>query len=586
MKEPRLDSTQEAPGLAETVAALTERVALLEARLDTVAPGIPAAAAIAASGLADHAARSNTTSLGLELHAPSMGAAVLMVAGAFLLRAVTEGGILPSEVGVSLGVSYVLVLILLTHRAAAGERRGRAQLFGAATVLVAFPFVWETATKLQLLPAVGAAVVTLVFTGLGLAVVMHHRLRVLSWFVLLAAVATLSGLYWTAGAPELYLATIVAVGVATVWFGYLGGWPGPRWLTASVANVLVLVTVILAAHPTKQAIGRPQPDAAAVLPIAIALPAIYLGSFAWRTLLRRREAGLFEILQSLGSILAGYVGAIHLLRVGQRSLAALGWTTLIVALAGYTVAFALVRKRQGRNLNFFYHAWLGLLLTLIGTALIVPSVWLAILWGSLALAAAVTGALFDRWTLRLHCASYLIGATVLCGAVEVFLDAFVAPAAATWRRLTAPGAAVWAMSTASYLLLVAAPRGDESSRWRRIPRFLVAALLLIGVGSLLVPFLAGWFSRQVPGPPAAMVAVVRTAVLAGTAVLMATAARRPPVAELGWFVSPLLVVTGFKLVVEDLRRGTPISLFAGFACFGIALIMAPRLRRRKVEITP
>jgi positive regulator of sigma E activity len=53
--------------------------------------------------------------------------------------------------------------------------------------------------------------------------------------------------------------------------------------------------------------------------------------------------------------------------------------------------------------------------------------------------------------------------------------------------------------------------------------------------------------------------------------------------ELSWFTSPLLVLIAPKMLFEDLRQGTPISLFVGFACYGIALIVAPRLRRREAH---
>ena len=68
--------------------------------------------------------------------------------------------------------------------------------------------------------------------------------------------------------------------------------------------------------------------------------------------------------------------------------------------------------------------------------------------------------------------------------------------------------------------------------------------------------------------------------LAATAVALAGLARNSEIVELSWFVNPLLIITGLKLLVEDLRHGKPVGLFLAFACFGIALIVAPRLRRR------
>jgi hypothetical protein len=118
------------------------------------------------------------------------------------------------------------------------------------------------------------------------------------------------------------------------------------------------------------------------------------------------------------------------------------------------------------------------------------------------------------------------------------------------------------------------------SAWRRLPRFLLAGLVLAGLGSVLVTGLVAWLGATVAGPEAALVAAVRTGVLACTAIVLAALTPYSDLAELAWFVSPLLVVTGLKLLCEDLRNGTPLSLFLGFTCFGIALIVAPRLSRR------
>ena len=43
---------------------------------------------------------------------------------------------------------------------------------------------------------------------------------------------------------------------------------------------------------------------------------------------------------------------------------------------------------------------------------------------------------------------------------------------------------------------------------------------------------------------------------------------------------PLLVLTGLKFVLEDFRAGRPATLFLGFALYGLALIVGPRLCRR------
>jgi hypothetical protein len=595
------DADRRHPGpetsLEAAVAELSARVAAIEHHLglvaggqaeaaapndpvEPVAPAAPIAAATADSRRAADA--------GLEL--PAVGISFLILAGAFLLRALTGAGTLGGTVGVTLGLAYVAFLILVTDRTARRGERTRALLYGLSTVLVAYPFVWETTTELGLLPARAAVAVKAVLATAGLAVALRHRLRALAWITLLAAVVTATGLYWTTPATEYFLALLIALGVATVWLGYTRGWTGPRWLLAAVVNFLVFLTVMMAAHPAQQAPGRPEPDPDLALLLAFALPLAYLGSFAWRTAVMRREADLFAILQSLGCVAAGYVGAIHLLHVTGRSTSAVGWLTLLAAVAAYVVAFQLVRARQGRGLNFFYFAWLGLLLMLVGSALVVAGRFLPFLWCGLGLATAIAGATYDRWTLRLHCAAYLVGAAVVTGLPGAAFAAFVAAAVPGWQAWSTVGVAVWAVVVACYALLVTTQRARQDRRWRRIPRFLTAALSLTGAGVLLVIGLVSWFSRTLAGPQDAVVAAVRTVVLAGSALALAALGRRPMLAELAWFTAPLLVITGLKVLWEDLRHGTPISLFVGFACFGAALILAPRLLRhgasRDSDISP
>ena len=102
---------------------------------------------------------------------------VLVLAGAFLLRAFTDAGIVAGHLGVALGLTYAVIIIYLTDRAARAGRRSSASLYGVAAVLVTYPFIWETATKLELLSSTAAAIVTALVTALGLGVTLHHRLR-------------------------------------------------------------------------------------------------------------------------------------------------------------------------------------------------------------------------------------------------------------------------------------------------------------------------------------------------------------------------------------------------------------------------
>ena len=221
----------------------------------------------------------------------------------------------------------------------------------------------------------------------------------------------------------------------------------------------------------------------------------------------------------------------------------------------------------------------ALVFLFLGSRLVANVNLLAMVWIALAVAAAFLGGHYDRVTLRTHSAVYLAAAAVQTGLMATAMDAFTAPAGSSWGTISVTGLVVLAVTMACYGILVMTQRGREVPNPRRIPRFTVAILSLIGGGSLLVIFLVKFLGDGISGADSATVAVVRTGVLATSAIGLAAAGKSKHLGELRWLVYPVLVVGGIKLLVEDLRTGRPLTLFLGFACFGTALIAASRMLR-------
>jgi hypothetical protein len=109
----------------------------------------------------------------------------------------------------------------------------------------------------------------------------------------------------------------------------------------------------------------------------------------------------------------------------------------------------------------------------------------------------------------------------------------------------------------------------------------VAALLGCVVAGSGARWLAGVFANA-PGPDAdfAYLATSRTAVLCILAVVMAWAARKYSLRELGWLVVPLLVGEGLRLLLEDIRHGRPATLFITLALYGGALVATSTLMKK------
>jgi hypothetical protein len=254
-----------------------------------------------------------------------------------------------------------------------------------------------------------------------------------------------------------------------------------------------------------------------------------------------------------------------------------GLPALATAAALYGIAFGFVGRDTASRGNFHFFASLGLLTALLGGVLWLPGPVLSGTWGILALASAASGARFGRNTLRVHATVYLLCAFLASGLGGVLFDAFVAAAGRPWRPYGASAAGV---------SIVAALGAAEAFRRRepasgvpaRISALAFTVIAAAGAGAAVVEWAAGNGAGVHARPEA--VAAVRTATLAGSAILLAFGARRRP--DFSWIVYAALAAGAIKILVEDLPRGTPVSLCVGFAIYGGALTLCPRLLRPRL----
>ena len=113
-----------------------------------------------------------------------------------------------------------------------------------------------------------------------------------------------------------------------------------------------------------------------------------------------------------------------------------------------------------------------------------------------------------------------------------------------------------------------------------VPRIVLAVLFAAGCGAAAVDQMRPWTGGHPPGSDPGAVAALRTAVLAASAFLFAGARRRIALPELTGLVYAILLLATLKLLFEDLPAGRASTLFVGFAFYGVALLLTPRLLRR------
>jgi len=570
--------------LEERIAELAEAHRQLEGRLSALERR-PAAAAAARRGAPPAAAPLTGPDLGRELAAASkslglVGRTLLVLAGAFLIRAVTETGSIPIWAGAGLGLVYACAWVVMAYRV--GKTQPSSAAFhGASALLIGFPLLFEISARLSLLaPATAIAALTLL-TAMALAVAARRRLHALAWLVEIGGVLTAVALMLATGlmvAPVLYLAL---VGVATLWLGYVLGWTYLRWPVALVTDLAMVVLTLRAVVPS----AAEGPGTA--LLVLVAVTALYLGSIALRTLLLQRAVVDFEVVQTALLLAAGVGGASYVTVRAGMAQGVVGLVGVAFGAALYGVAFAFVERRQRGKANFYFYASVGMVFVLAGTGFILSGQALAVGWATLAVVASALAGGFRRLTLAVHGCVYAVAACVQSGALPHAASTLLVPPSASWPAAP-PSMVVVVAAMAASAWLTGRASSSPLTAGQRVPRAVLIAALTVGSAGLivgwLVPFLAG-----APGPQmnAVLAATVRTAVLVGGVLLLAWAGRFEAWREAGWLAYPLLVVLGLKLALETVARGgRPSSLVLDLALYGAALILVPRLRKHGAVARP
>ncbi len=253
-----------------------------------------------------------------------LGRCCLILGGAFLVRALTDSGTLQRPVGAGLGLAYGVLWVLLADRSAARGRSTSAAFLGITSVVIAYPLVVETSTRMAVFRPSGAAAILAVLTVLCLGVAWHRGLALFAWAALGAAVAASFVLGIVTGTVEPFAAALLAIGVASLWIAYSPRpWRGLRWPAAAAADLFVLWAALRLAPSGPPAPGS-TPSLSFFLLLAFALPFLYLGSFAVRTLARRRNVLLFDAVQGIAALAVGFGGAALVVRYVQDAQPILG----------------------------------------------------------------------------------------------------------------------------------------------------------------------------------------------------------------------------------------------------------------------
>jgi hypothetical protein len=511
---------------------------------------------------------------------PVLGASLLGLAGAYLIRAIAESGVLPPRVAFMLGTLYAVAWLLGAARAPE-DRRLATTAYSLTSVLILSPLLWESTLRFHMVTTWEASTILIAFTVLGLAVSWRKNRLIVATLSTLAGLATAGALLIASHDVLPFTFAFLAIAAAVEVCACLNHWLGERWLAAGAANLSVLLATWLVTNSQ----GLPEVyaaiPAAALFAAQIALLAIYLSSVIVRTLLRGLTFTNFETAQCAVAFLIGVGGAMRLSSGDARVIPALGGFALLCGAACYAISFILLERHGQHGRNFYTYSTFGILLVVVGCRILSNDGAAAIVWSILAVVCIGAGGLWQRLTLEVHGGIYLVLALALSGALSQAAGFLLGTA--PW-----PGSAhavLWigaGVTGACYVLAARSALSLDSGWDIRAFRLALAAVLVWEVLGLLAGGLTGIYQMLFNADASDPYCVtLRTGAITIAALILALAGTLPSLRDLVQMVYPLMLLGAFRLLADDMHHDRKPALVLSMLLYGAALMAIPRLRRTK-----
>ena len=497
-----------------------------------------------------------------------LGRLLVILGGAFMLRALTESETVGLNVGVGLGLTYALAWTVLAERTGRVRRKADATFYGLASTIIAFPLLIEATLRMKVFPPVPAAAALLASGLLVLGVSWKHRLGALAWIATLATTATGVALLFSTHSLPPFAATLFVTAAVSLAISFHREWYFLRWPAALVLDALAIIGMVVIGH---EQYAWLIPGQLAV--VQLLLTAMYLGILGVRTLVLGHPMREFGIIQSLLVLAVGFEGAQYVLGPNSAWAPVFPVSALLVGVCSYAVSFLRLERIPGQHTNFAWYATLGTVLLVTSLARLLPLPVAGLVWAAAAVCAALLGRVPARAALRWNSAllggAFAAGSGVAVGAARAFV---VSDAPAF-------GAATW-LATALVLSAWAALRWreqpqDHTPDWT-VPGMALLVVWALGLGAGSVTLAA----PIVASGSAGSLAVLRTAVLVLATLLLAALWRLRPCAELRWMVYTVLGLVACKIVLQDMPRGTPLTICFSLVLFGGGMIVVPRMVSR------
>jgi hypothetical protein len=497
---------------------------------------------------------------------PLLGRAMLGIAGAYVLRAVAEAGVMPKGVAAAAAIVYALAWLVWALRAP--RLSGIVPLIYASTsVAILIPMLWEETLHFQAFAPVATASVLSAFAILAAILEWRQETSPVLWIVYGAVAAAAIALSVATHAMVPFVLVLLLVILLCEAARALGR-SRPIWpLVALAADATVWGMIFVYSGPLNARAEYPELGVAVLLFPASLLFAISASSVVGRVFLEGYRISVFEVVQVMIAFGLAVASALYFASTTQT---ALGVACLILSVATYGASFRYLR-RLAELRNFRVLSMWSAVLLIVGLLWTLPRSAVGM---GLAVAGLVAYSIAERLELPIL---ELQGAVFFCVAVlvsDVTRYIFGALAGAQFDRPLAAWI-IGGTASAAYLL----GKDSRDGGWPRQIMHLIAALLAVSAIAALTVHGILILARFAIALDAHQVALLRTLAISTVSLLLAFAGSRWGRITMTRLAYVALAFVAAKLIFEDMRHGHMEFIAGSIFLFAITLIAVPRLVR-------
>ncbi len=564
------DSENAEEALARRLEALEQRVAELERRTPNqpAFSGSPWASASPAETLA-----SSSQSQGAGLLA-LVGKAMLVVAGAYLLRAATAYSAIPRIPLVIVAIAYAFAWLIPAARTKAQNQFPKL-IWAGTSALILLPMIWELTMRFRILSAAPAASVLGLYVIVAAILEWNRHFAEIAWVAVTSVSITAFALAVTTHDLVPFIAVLLVVAAVGEIAVARERTLRVRPLVAVIADGAILALIWIYSGPAAAREVYPAVSSALVPILALLLLSLYAASASSQTILLRRGISVFETSQTLTAFALTCWSFLAFRSVTAEIV--LGALCIVASAAGYAVSFGWFRRVYAQR-NHHVYATGSLVLLLVGCFLLLPATGLAIGLGIFAVGMSFAAPRVSAVSVGFQGLAALVVTAAATGQLLWNARTFTGPFPG------APGGTITVVAASAVLCSVALLRSSFESRWKPLLVLTGAALGVFASAGFLVwglVWVGGQFRAAPFAPGSQYVAITRTIVACAFAIGLAWSGPKWQRRELAWLAWPVLALTAVELLFEDMREGHLAFMAASIFLYAVTLLVVSRVIRPK-----